>query len=131
VIAAIHYAFRRQFLALSYGPTAPTRARWWDFLFYVLFGLVVTGFVHVGGVLLTVSYLIVPAVCAAFVADSLPVRLLVGWLIATLGSVVGLAASYRFDLPTGAAIVCALGAALLITGATAGLRGKPSAQLKR
>jgi len=131
VIAAIHYFFRRQFLALSYGPTLPAGAGWWDFLFYVLFGLVVTGFVHVGGVLLTFSYLIVPAVCAAFVADSLPVRLLVGWLIATLGSVAGLASSYRFDLPTGAAIVCALGVALLITGATAGLRGKPSARLKR
>ena len=131
VIAAIHYAFRRQFLALSYGPTPPARARWWDFLFYMLFGLVVTGFVHIGGVLLTFSYLIVPAVCAALLADSLSVRLLVGWLIATLGSIAGLASSYRFDLPTGAAIVCALGVALLIAGATAGARGKPSARLKR
>ena len=37
--------------------------RWWDFLFYALFGLVVTSFVRIAGVLLVFSYLIVPAVC--------------------------------------------------------------------
>ena len=39
------------------------RVRWWDFLFYALFGLVVTSFVRIAGVLLVFSYLIVPAVC--------------------------------------------------------------------
>jgi zinc/manganese transport system permease protein len=45
VITGIHYAFRRQFVALSEGTQLPRAARWWDFLFYLLFGLVVTGFV--------------------------------------------------------------------------------------
>ena len=65
------------------------------------------------------SYLIVPAVCANLLAESLKVRLAIGWLTATLSSVVGLYASYKLDLPTGAAIVCALGAALLIVAGTA------------
>jgi hypothetical protein len=48
-------------------------------------------------------------------ANSLRARLLIGWLTATLASIVGLYASYKMDLPTGAAIICALGAALLLT----------------
>ena len=91
--------------------------RWWDFLFYALFGLVVTSFVRIGGVLLVFSYLIVPAVCANLLARKLLSLLIIGWVTATIASVAGLYASYKFDLPTGAAIVCALGAALLLTGA--------------
>src|ERR1043166_7123585 len=91
-----------------------TSVRGWDFLFYVLFGFVVTSFVRIGGVLMIFSYLIVPAVCANLLVDSLKAKLFVGWMTATIASIVGLYASYKLDLPTGAAIVCALGAALLI-----------------
>ena len=63
--------------------------RWWDFLFYALFGLVVTSFVRIAGVLLVFSYLIVPAVCGINLAWSLANRLLIGWAIALLGGVAG------------------------------------------
>lgn len=116
VIGVVHFVFRRQFLALSYGTEPPRGARWWDFAFYLLFGLAVTSFVQIGGVLLTFSYLIVPAVCASFLANAIGPRLLLGWLLATAASVGGLYSSYAFDLPTGAAVVCALGAVLLLTG---------------
>jgi zinc/manganese transport system permease protein len=62
------------------------------------------------------SYLIVPAICANLLAESMPVRLLIGWLTATIASVVGLYFSFKKDLPTGASIVCALGAALILIG---------------
>jgi len=45
--------------------------------------------------------------------------LLVGWLTATTASIAGLYASYKLDLPTGAAIVCALGGVLLVVALTA------------
>jgi zinc/manganese transport system permease protein len=45
--------------------------------------------------------------------------LALGWGIATGSGVLGLYAAYRFDLPTGAAIICALGAALLLCGLAA------------
>jgi zinc/manganese transport system permease protein len=119
VIGAVHFFFRKQFLRISFEHDLAIRegirVRLWDFLFYGLFGLVVTSFVHIGGVLLVFSYLIVPAVCASFMVDSLIARLAVGWVIATLGSLIGLYASFSLDLPTGAAIVCALGALLLAT----------------
>ena len=109
--------FRRQFWVLTFDPEkgrADGRRLWvWDFLFYVLFGIVVTSFVRMGGMLLVFSFLIIPAVCANIFATTLRTRLAVGWCVATLSSIAGLYASYRLDLPTGAAIVCALGLALL------------------
>ena len=118
VIGIIHFVFRRQFLMISFEPERAVAEglsiRWWDFLFYALFGFVVTSFVHIGGVLLVFSFLIVPAVCANFVATSLPARLGIGWVVATIASAGGLYGSYRLDLPTGAAIVCSLGATLLV-----------------
>jgi zinc/manganese transport system permease protein len=122
-IAVVHFIFRKQFFLLSFEPARAKAAgmsiRWWDFLFYALFGLVVTSFVQIGGVLLVFSYLIVPAVCAALLTTRLRAMLLIGWLVATLGGIAGLFASWHFNFPTGAAIVCVLGAALLLTGVLA------------
>lgn len=118
-IGVIHFVFRRKFLMISFEPERAMAEkisfRGWDFLFYALFGFVVTSFVRVGGVLMIFSYLIVPAVCASFLAQSLSARLAIGWLVATVASIAGLYCSFKMDLPTGAAIVCALGSALLLT----------------
>lgn len=119
VIAVVHFVFRKKFLMISFEPESAEAeklsVRGWDFLFYALFGIVVTTFVHIGGVLLVFSYLIVPAVCANFLARKLGAMLAVGWIVATLASVVGLYSSYKFDFPTGAAIVCVLGGFLLLS----------------
>jgi len=126
VIGLIHFLFRKKFLALSFEPeraaAAGLRIRFWDFLFYVLFGFVVTSFVQIGGVLLIFSYLIVPAVCANFLARQLRSLLLIGWAVATLASVIGLYCSYQYDFPTGAAIICMLGTVLLLTALAATLK---------
>ena len=120
VIGAIHFAFRKQFLMISFEPERALAEglamRWWDFLFYALFGLVVTSFLQIGGVLLVFSYLIVPAVCANFLASRLVNLLLIGWGTATGAGVIGLYVAYRSDLPTGAAIVCVLGVFLVLAG---------------
>src|SRR5258708_1307890 len=48
-----HLVFRRTFLTISAdaakAAASGINVRWWDFLFYMLFGLVVTSFVHIGG----------------------------------------------------------------------------------
>ena len=127
-IGVIHFVFRRNFLAISFEPERAVKegisVRWWDFVFYALFGLVVTSFVQIGGVLLVFSYLIVPAVCANFLANKFGALLLIGWITATICSLTGLYCSARYDYPTGAAIVCSLGAALLIIGLFAAFRRK-------
>ena len=120
VIGIIHFLFRKQFIMISFDPERAAgegmALRWWDFLFYALFGLVVTSFLQVGGVLLVFSYLIIPAVCANFLAVRFGRLLAIGWGTATLGSIIGLFAAFKSDLPTGAAIVCSLGLLLIIAG---------------
>ena len=129
-IGAIHFLLRRQFIRLSFDPEGAAaqgmNLRLWDFLFYCLFGVVVVSFVQIGGVLLTFSYLIVPAACATFLVRSLGRRLILGWLVATGSSVLALYLSYRIDLPTGAAVICVLGAVLLLTVIYASIRSRRS-----
>lgn len=135
VIGTVHLLFRKRFQQISADPKAAiaagVRIRWWDFMFYMMFGLVVTTFVHLGGVLLTFSYLVVPAVCAIYLAQGALSRFLVGWGIATVCSVATLAVTAKVDLPIGAATVCMLGLALLITLGIAAFRPKPSPQTRR
>jgi zinc/manganese transport system permease protein len=116
VIGAIHWLIRRPLLAISFEPEGEraraTGARRWDFLFYVSFGLVVTSSVRIAGVLLVFSFLIVPATAAALVARGVRWRLVIGWALGAVTSALGLAASYAWDLPTGAAVVTTFGAVL-------------------
>jgi zinc/manganese transport system permease protein len=118
LLAAFYGAFHRRFALISSdAPRAYAEGlhvRLWDFLFYAAFALVVVSFVRVAGVLLTFAYLIVPAVCGVMLAQRWMGRLAVGFVTATVASLLGLWASYRLDLPTGAAIVCACGLLLAI-----------------
>jgi len=117
-VGIFHFVLRRNFLLVSFNRDGAhqkgLRVRWWDFLFYATFGVVVTIFVRVAGVLLVFSYLIVPAVCAVVLVRSVTMRLLVGWSVSLIGGVAGLFFSYWFDLPSGAAIVCTFGILLML-----------------
>jgi zinc/manganese transport system permease protein len=117
-VGIFHFVFRRNFLLVSFDRDGAyqkgLRVRWWDFFFYAIFGLVVTSFVRIAGVLLVFSYLIVPAVCGINLAQRTANRLLIGWFIALLGGIAGLLLSYWWDLPSGAAIVCTFGALLIL-----------------
>ena len=130
-VGLLHFVLRKNFLLVSYdrdGAYAQgLRVRWWDFFFYAAFGLVVTSFVRIAGVLLVFSYLIVPAVCGINLAGSLSRRLLIGWLIALIGGVGGLFFSFWWDLPSGAAIVCTFGALLILVSGLSLLRRKSAA----
>jgi ABC-type Mn2+/Zn2+ transport system permease subunit len=48
--------------------------------------------------------------------------LAIGWITATVASVLGPYAAYRLDLRTGAAIVCVLGIALVLAATVARLK---------
>lgn len=117
-VGILHFVLRRNFLLVSFSRDRAyeqgLRVRWWDFLFYAAFGLVVTSFVRIAGVLLVFSYLIVPAVCGINLATRIGHRLFVGWIIALIGGVAGLYLSFWGDLPSGAAIVCTFGTLLIL-----------------
>ncbi|HTK93624.1 MAG TPA: metal ABC transporter permease [Verrucomicrobiae bacterium] len=115
-LGALHWLVRRPLLEISLD-AGGARARGrrvvaWDALFYVTFAVVVTSSVRLAGVLLVFAYLVIPAALAVLVVASVRARLAVGWTVGVLASAGGLAAAYRWDLPTGASVVTCLGAVL-------------------
>jgi zinc/manganese transport system permease protein len=119
-LAAFYGAFHKRFVLISTDPEQAAATglsvKLWDFLFYAAFALVVVSFVRIAGVLLTFAYLIVPAVCGTMLAKEWARRLVIGWLVAVTASIIGLWTSFKMDLPTGAAIVCASGLLLAVLG---------------
>ncbi|MCK5376465.1 MAG: metal ABC transporter permease, partial [Acidobacteria bacterium] len=89
--------------------------RWWDFLFYLSFGVIITFSVEIGGVLMVFAYLVIPACIAILLAVGMGPRLVIGWVVGVGGSVLGLLASYYLDMPTGPAVVVVLGLMLVGT----------------
>lgn len=116
LIGVIHWVFRKKFMLISMNPEEAyqqgVRIKLWDLLFYLTFGFVVTSSVHIAGVLLVFSFLIVPAVAAALFANTFSSRLIFGWGVGAAASCAGVIISYFLDYPTGATIVCVFGVLL-------------------
>jgi len=81
-------------------------------LFYGVFAVAITASVQLVGVFLVFASLIVPALAASAVGRW---RLAFGYAIGLTGYVLGLLASALWDVPTGAAVVCALAVAASVT----------------
>jgi zinc/manganese transport system permease protein len=117
-VGLFHYVFRKQFLAISMShgkeQVDGLNVKLWDFLFYASFGFVVTSSVSIAGVLLVFCYLIVPSVAAMLYSARIGTRLAIGWTMGTVVSALGIYLSVRFDLPTGAAMVCTFGLVLVV-----------------
>ncbi len=109
IIGVVHYIYRQQFWRASKGEAG---VFWWDFLFYFLFGIVITFSTKHAGVLVVFSILVAPAALASrFFADKknqLPLRLGLAWVVGTVGLGLSFILSYNLDLPSGASIVCTL-----------------------
>jgi zinc/manganese transport system permease protein len=108
-IGILHWIFRKQFWKASNGEP---KMFWWDFLFYFLFGVVITFSTKHAGVLVVFSILVAPAALASrFFLKSpqpMPLRLALAWLMGTLGLLLAFVISYFGDFPSGACIVCTL-----------------------
>src|SRR5216117_3339834 len=67
-LGVFHYVLRHRFLTISFHLEEAERLgwkiKWWDFLFYLSFGVVITLAVPVAGVLMVFSFLVVPAAVA-------------------------------------------------------------------
>ncbi|MEO8034544.1 MAG: metal ABC transporter permease, partial [Acidobacteriota bacterium] len=129
LVGLFHYIFRKRFIAISMasheeGEVTIPNAKFWDFLFYTSFGFVVTSSVAIAGVLLVFSYLIVPSVAAMLFSRSIGVRLAIGWTMGAIVSAIGILLSFKFDLPTGATIVCTFGIALALMATYWAMRGR-------
>jgi zinc/manganese transport system permease protein len=128
VIGVIFVVLHRRFLRISRDPQAAEAAgmsiRLWDFLFYLLFGTLITQSVAVLGVLPVFAYLVIPAVAGAFLFASIRARLIFGWSFAGVISLVGLETARASQLDPGPTIVCLFAAALVLLGVGLFLRGR-------
>jgi zinc/manganese transport system permease protein len=118
IVACFHFLCHRTFSLVSFDP-AEAKKRGisipvWDLFFYLSLAWVVTTSVQTAGVLLVFSFLIVPAVCGLLLAKNVQTSLFVGWLVGAGVTLAGAYFSYRWDFPTGAAIICTFGATLFL-----------------
>jgi len=121
-IGLFHFIFRKKFLLISNNPEKAYQegisVRFWDFLFYVSFGIVITHSVGTAGVLLVFVFLVVPAITSILITDILWKQLVIGWGMGLVVSVLGLYVSYIADLPSGPTVVAFYGITLLIVALT-------------
>jgi zinc/manganese transport system permease protein len=126
-LGLFHWVLRRRFLTISFQPEIALakgwRIRWWDFLFYLSFGIVITFSVPIAGVLLVFSFLVVPAAIAFQFTRRYGALALVAWLAGAVASASGLLVSFHYDLPTGPIVVCMFGLLLLVAFAVRRLMG--------
>lgn len=114
VFGAFHWVFRRQLLAASFEPEKAKRPRWWDFLFYLSLGFVISFSVDIAGVLLVFSMLVIPGVIAFLFTDHLVRGLVIAWAVGALTLIAGIVSSFVWDITTGPLLVVAFGLSLVI-----------------
>ena len=118
VLGVALFVLRKRFEVISFEPERAAangwNIRWWDFWFYLLFGIVITFSVPLGCVLLVFSFLVVPAVTAFLFTRRPALLTVIAWSTGAVASALGLALSYSYDLPTGPTIVCSYGLVLVL-----------------
>jgi zinc/manganese transport system permease protein len=131
VVALFHWLFRKKFMLISqdYANAVAEYGLWvkfWDFVFYITFGLVIVMSVRVAGIMLVFSFLVVPAAISMLFSKRWGTKLLIGWTVGVLSSLSGLYFSFRLDFPSGPTIVCFLGAFLILAGLLKAVLNKPA-----
>ena len=86
---------------------------WWDFVFYVLLGVVITVSVRVTGVVTVFSFLIIPATISALFSTQWHLRMFIALSATIVASLGGLLFAYYFDFSIGPAIAFCLGVVLV------------------
>lgn len=119
VIGGIHFIWRHKFWAAS---QQKPQSFYWDFLFYLLFGIVITLSTKHAGVLVVFAILVAPAALASLWASSLKKKLFLAWGSGLVGILLAFLASYYWDLPAGPSIVVTLTAGFFLNLAAAKIR---------
>ncbi|MCR4315010.1 MAG: metal ABC transporter permease [Planctomycetes bacterium] len=112
VLGVVHVVFYKKFQALAAEKAGinetsmgTVEVAFWDFLFYLSIGVVVSVSVQLVGVELIFAYLIIPVIAGALASKTMWKRALVGIVVGNLATFLGLAISLRYDTPGGPAIV--------------------------
>lgn len=87
----------------------------WDFIFYLLLGVVIVLSVQIGGIVVVFAYLIIPATISYIFSSRLGIQLIIIWATAIAASIAGLLFAYYFDFSIGPSIALFLGGELIIS----------------
>ena len=134
IIGAIHWLLRRPLLAAADHMDTSTdigKFAFWDLVFYLSFGVVVTSSVATAGVLLVFCFLIVPALVGSLFSSHIGVALVIGWIAGAAASAAGIFGSFLLDAPTGAVTVVTFAAVLVVAGAIRAFITAPAAERSR
>ena len=104
-VGLLHFILRKQFLALSYEGKG---SAFLEFLFFASFAVVLVKSVKLAGILQVFSFLVIPALIGRLYSLKPFVVLMIGWIVGVLVTIVGIALSYKLDLPTAPVIVVGL-----------------------
>jgi len=104
-IGIFHFIFRERFFSLSRDGKG---SYFWEFIFFLSFAVVLAKSVQMAGILQVFAFLIIPALIGRLFTRE-PLRILIGgWLLGIISSLLGLSASYKWDLPAAPLIVASL-----------------------
>ncbi len=104
-IGGMHLIFRKKFLSLTFDGKDNFV---WEFLFFFTFAIVLVKSVLMAGIIQVFSFLIIPALIGRLFTK-LPGRILItGWIAGVFASFIGLAISFKLDLPTAPMTVASL-----------------------
>lgn len=119
-ILAVHLAFYKEFLYLSFDPgmaaTQGYRAGFWNLAFYGLLGLAIALAIKAIGVLLMFAFLVIPAALGLILVSRMGGVFAIATASAALAVFLGIWLSYRFDYPSGPMIVAVMGGLLALAG---------------
>lgn len=125
-----HYIFRGQFLKLTENPGLLRHGRTWDFMFFATLGVITILIVPVAGVLLAYGFMMIPASIAVLFCRGWKAGLIIGWTAGTTASLLGIFASYHFDLPYGPTILLVMAAFFIVALVARGFMTRRKATLK-
>ncbi len=127
VVAALAVAHRRLALSVFDATAAPSLgarpARWEAWLLVVLAVATVAGARGLGS-LLVVALILAPGAAALNLAERMPATLALAAVFAALAGVLGLLASYHWEVAAGASVALAALAVFAVTLVVAGRRGR-------
>ena len=118
IVLAVVWLFYHQLVACSFDPEF-ARLRGlnvdaWSTLLLILVALTVVSLVYVVGIVMVIALLALPAAAVGRFTARLGVMMVLATLLCALINTAGLAASYRWDLPSGAITILLAAAAYLL-----------------
>jgi zinc/manganese transport system permease protein len=111
-IGLFHLIFRDKLFKLSFEGRGSLL---WEFLFFLSFAIVLVSSVRMAGILQVFSFLVIPALIGRLYTGKRSMVIVTGWLLGLAASILGIALSYWFDLPTAPLIVAALSCLFFVT----------------